>query len=235
MRSMRFDTTHYVPSYERWLDDAGHLEALRFHRRFLQHLQHQSGRGQWVLKSPDHIYAMDAINEIYPDARFVFVHRDPMEVLPSVARLTEILRQPFTRRVDRLQIGRQVTGRWVLGAKLLIETSANLKASPERALHLRYRSLVRDPMAAVRAIYQRFGLSLEPRAQARIEAFVAQRPKGGYGHNIYRFEDYGLDPETERRRYREYISYFRMGSEAVADLAPRRDAAQIAEREAQRF
>ena len=42
-RSLRFDTTYNVPSYRAWLDTdiAGHLPAYRFHRRFLQHLQHQ--------------------------------------------------------------------------------------------------------------------------------------------------------------------------------------------------
>jgi len=40
-RSLRFDTTYHVPSYRAWLDHAGHLPADRFHKRFLQHLQHQ--------------------------------------------------------------------------------------------------------------------------------------------------------------------------------------------------
>jgi hypothetical protein len=93
MRSLRFDTTHYVPSHAAWLKGAGHLEAYRFHKRFLQHLQHQAGAGNWILKTPDHIFALDALREVYPDARFIFVHRDPMKALPSVARLTEILRR----------------------------------------------------------------------------------------------------------------------------------------------
>jgi Sulfotransferase family len=230
MRSLRFDTTHYVPSYERWLETAGHREAYRFHKCFLQHLQHQNGNGQWVLKSPDHIYAMNAIFETYPDARFVFVHRDPMEVLPSVARLTEILREPFTRRVDRLQIGRQVADRWVLGARLLIETSLTLRSSPSRLLHVRYRNLIRDPFAIVRELYGQFGLTLAPEAETRIKLFVAQRPRGGYGVNAYRFEDYGLDPEVEQRRYRDYMSFFRIASESVADLIPRRLMYRTAEK-----
>jgi hypothetical protein len=222
IRSLRFDTTHYIPSYAKWLDAAGHHEAYRFHKRFLQHLQHQTGRGQWVLKSPDHIYAMDSILETYPDARFVFVHRDPMEVLPSVARLTEILREPFTNRVDRLQIGRQVADRWVLGARLLIETSNNLRAAPSRIFHVRYRTLVRDPFATVRELYAHFGLAVKADAETRLQSYIAARPRGGYGVNTYRLEDYGLDPEVERHRYRDYIAYFRIGTEAVTDLAPRR-------------
>jgi hypothetical protein len=169
---------------------------------------------------------MDAILETYPDARFVLVHRDPMEVLPSVARLTEILREPFTRRVDRLQIGRQVSNRWALGARLLIEMSTNLKASPARIFHIRYRNLVRDPFATASALYTHFGLTLNSRAQARFRRFIAQRPRGGYGHNAYCFEDYGLDTLVEQRRYRDYMSFFHINSECVADLAPRRSGVQ---------
>jgi Sulfotransferase family len=100
--SLRFDTTYRVPSYRHWLDTTGHFDAYRFHRRFLQHLQHQAAEGgRWVLKCPDHVFALAAIREVYPDARLVFVHRDPLAVLLSVARLTETLRRPFTRSIDK--------------------------------------------------------------------------------------------------------------------------------------
>lgn len=66
---------------------------------FPQHLQ--SGEtGRWVLKSPDHVLALEALGATYPDARIVFMHRDPLKVLPSVARLTAVLRRPFSRTVD---------------------------------------------------------------------------------------------------------------------------------------
>jgi hypothetical protein len=227
-RSLRFDTTHYIPTYERWLDAAGHHEAYRFHKRFLQHLQHQSSPGRWVLKSPDHTFALDALTATYPDARYVFVHRDPLAVLSSVSRLTEILRQPFTYHVDRLQIGRQVSDRWAQGAKLLIDMSEMLRSTPARAFHLHYGSLSRDPLAAVRAIYEQFGLNLSADAVNRINSFVAYRPKGGYGENVYRPEDYGLDLKRERRRYHDYSSHFGVGSEGVGQYRSPRPKVELA-------
>jgi hypothetical protein len=225
-RSLRFDTTHYIPSFQQWLDDAGHLEAYRFHKRFLQHLQHQNGGGQWILKSPDHIFALEALCEVYPDARFVFVHRDPMKVLPSVARLTEILRQPFTRKIDRLQIGQQVSNRWELGSKLLIKAADWLKSSPERIVHIRYKDLVRDPFAIVTDLYRHFGMTLSGQGEQGLKRSIAERPDGGYGRNSYRVEDYGLNPATERKHYSAYMAHFRMqpeepSSRAVTDSSVR--------------
>ncbi len=228
IRSMRFDTTHYVPSYARWLDDVGHSEAYRFHKRFLQHLQHQNGRGQWVLKSPDHIFAFDAIQEVYPDARFVFVHRDPMKVLPSVARLTEVLRQPFTRRVDRLQVGRQVSDRWAQGARLLIEAAERLEVFPQRVFHVRYKDLVKDPLGEVTAIYSHFNLILSDDARARLQRLIDERPNGGYGQNIYHLEDYGLDSTAERERYSAYVEYFRMKPEDIVHPMTPRSRVRVA-------
>jgi hypothetical protein len=76
------------------------------------HLQHQAGGGRWVLKCSDHVFALPAIRTVYPDARLVFVHRDPLAVLLSVARLTDVLRRPFTRRiVEPTAVARNVVGR----------------------------------------------------------------------------------------------------------------------------
>jgi Sulfotransferase family len=127
-RSLRFDTTYRVPCYRAWLDNdmAQHLPAYRFHRRFLQHLQHQVRQrpeARWVMKCPDHLFALDVIRTVYPDARMVFVHRDPLRVLLSVARLTEVLRHPCTRYLDRAEIGRQESARWLDGTRHMIASS----------------------------------------------------------------------------------------------------------------
>jgi Sulfotransferase family len=105
-QSLRYEATHRVPSYQNWIDLSGHLAAYSFHKRFIQHLQHQNPGGRWILKSPDHIHAMGAIETVYPDNGIVFVHRDPVRVAASAMKLTEVIRRPFTRYIDRHEIGR---------------------------------------------------------------------------------------------------------------------------------
>src|SRR5271165_147435 len=144
--SLRFDTTYHVPSYRRWLDHAGHLEPYRFHKRFLQHLQSLSGSGRSVLKCPDHVFALDAIRSVYPDARLVFVHRDPVKVLSSVTRLTEVLRRPFTRRISRPDIGRAESDRWLDGTRRMIG-AAEADGAGLSTTQIWYSDLVADPLA----------------------------------------------------------------------------------------
>lgn len=224
--SLRFDTTHHVPSYRAWLDGAGHLDAYRFHRRFLEHLgRAEPAPRRWVLKCPDHVFALDAIQKVYPDARFVFVHRDPMRVLASVARLTEVLRQPFARRLDRAAIGRQVCDHWAEGAARILAASKTLPA--DRVLHMRYRDLVGDPLGTVMRLYAAFGLPYDAGLKARIAGYVAAKPNGGYGNINYRLEDYGIDAARERQRYADYVAAFDVAPEPARrrGWAPTEEAA----------
>ncbi|HLI22535.1 MAG TPA: sulfotransferase, partial [Stellaceae bacterium] len=212
--SLRFDTTHHVPSYRTWLDRSGHLAAYRFHRRFLQHLsRHAPPAARWVLKCPDHVFALDEIRRVYPDARFVFVHRDPIRVLASVARLTEVLRQPFARRLDRASIGRQVCDHWADGAARILAASETLPAND--VVHIRYRDLVGDPVGTVMRVYAAFGLPHDEGFKERINRYVAAKPNGGYGQLRYRLEDYGIDMARERRRYADYVATFDVAPEAA--------------------
>jgi hypothetical protein len=226
--SLRFDTTYHIPRYRRWLDETGHLDAYRFHKRFLQHLQHQAAApGQWVLKCPDHIFALSALRAVYPDACLVFVHRDPLAVLASVARLTEVLRRPFTRHVDRIEIGRQDSDRWLAATELMI-AAADDRRYVEPIFHIHYRNLVGDPVATVAALYRHFGRALEPTAVAGIGRFVEAKPNGGYGTRRSRLEEYGLDPALEAARYARYMDRFEIRSEHEARSRPAKILAPLA-------
>ena len=211
--SLRFDSTYRIPSYRHWLDETGHLDAYRFHKRFLQHLQYQAGGGgRWVLKCPDHVFALSAIRAVYPDARLVFVHRDPLAVLLSVARLTETLRRPFTRRIDKAEIGRQDSDRWLAATELMIGT-AQEQEFLEPIFHVHYLDLVKKPLETVEALYRHFGDRLTPDAADRIGGLVGAKPNGGYGVHGSRLEEYGLDAALERERYARYMTHFGIEAE----------------------
>jgi hypothetical protein len=218
-RSLRFDTLYPVPSYRAWLDLTGHAEAYRFHRRYLQHLQVQmpsdapaAQRGRWVLKCPDHVFALGAIRAEYPDAHLVFVHRDPLKVLASVARLTEVLRRPFIREVDNAAIGEQVADHWLRGVGAMM-------ADPPDALrttHIEYRALTADPVGTARMLYDRIGLDFTDAVAAGMRRHVKARPNGGYGVHRYRLEDHFPNLPALADQFRPYLAHFAITPETEA-------------------
>jgi hypothetical protein len=226
-KSRRFETTHRLPDYRVWLERAGDLSAYRFHKRFLQHLQHRRGRGRWIVKCPEHIFSLDSIRAVYPDASFVFMHRDPLEVLPSLAKLTEVLRRPFTRSIDRFQIGRQVSDNWARGVDLLVEADAKSQGSGHQILNIQYRRFVQQPLATALALFGHFGVPISEEATGRLERFIAGRRNGGYGRNRYRPEEFGLDPQAIARRFGDYVARFAIKGEGGTGGAGERRHALI--------
>ena len=61
---------------------------LQQHKMVLQHFSSAGGRANtWLLKTPQHIQAIDAILKVYPDAKFVYTHRDPAEMMSSLGNV----------------------------------------------------------------------------------------------------------------------------------------------------
>jgi hypothetical protein len=133
----------------------------------------------------------------------------------SVARLTEVLRRPFSRGVDPTLIGRDESARWLSGAERMIETGDDARL-PEAVCHVHHMDLISDPVATVDGVYRHFGMDLPVSAAAAIERYVAERPNGGYGPRSYAFEDHGLDEAAERERFRPYMLRFGIAAEGSA-------------------
>ena len=205
-QSLRFETVYRVPSYLEWLEARGHIAAFRFHKRFLQHLQAQQDERRWVLKSPDHVFTLAPILAVYPDARFVFVHREPAAVLASVAKLACVLRAAFSRRIDKLAIGAEVSNRWRLGADNILQAAASLPA--HRVLHLRHEEVTTEPLETIARVYRHFEIPFTDVARARIAAAVAHSPRGGYDVHLHDPTEFGLDPAALKKVFAPYVRAF---------------------------
>jgi hypothetical protein len=211
-QSLRFDTTFRGPSYLAWLDARGHRDAFVFHKQFLQILQAGIAAPRWVLKCPDHVFSIPDILAVYPDARFVIVHRDPMKVFGSVAHLTEILRRPFLENIDPCEIGEQVTARWITGASELVAFDQRADISPSRKINLHHDNLIAEPLAWIARIYEHFGMSFSQTAMSAITKAVAARPDGGYsGSRRYALSHFGIRPERLIPQFAPYVDYFHVG------------------------
>jgi Sulfotransferase family len=204
-QSLRYDSVYRVPSYQSWLQRHGHVEAYRFHKRFLQHLDAQGPGRRWILKSPDHVFALEDIRSVYPDAHWVFIHRDPVAVLASVARLTEVLRRPFAHHVDLGEIGRQVCASWLDGAQRMMRAAA---ADGGAILHLHYREIVADPPRAVQRLFRHGGHASSGDAAQRMRQWLGSRTNRRHRPRRYDLGSFGLDPGELRAQFKPYTDAF---------------------------
>ena len=209
--SMLFTTTHRLPTYQGWLEGADLRWVYASHRRQLQYLQWRCPAERWVLKSPGHLWALDALLAEYPDAVVVQTHRDPLRVVASLASLVTLLRSMASDEVDRVAIGAEWTA--LLAGGLARTTAVRRHFPAGRVFDLHFAEFGRDEIAMVRRIYAHAGWDLEPEAESRMRHFLAANPKDKHGAHRYALADAGLDVATERARFRDYQEEYAIASE----------------------
>jgi hypothetical protein len=206
--SFQFQTSHTVPSYQTWLEAQDLRPSYVEHRAILQHLQWHCRGERWALKAPAHLYGIDALFAVYPDAGVVFTHREPLEVVASAASLHTVLRSTFSDGVDPIAVGTEVTTRWCEGMRRALAARDAGCAPAERFFDVRYTDLMRDPIGVVRSIYAHFDMRFTQAAEHRMRRFLAENPKDKHGRHEYTLEQFGLDCDRERQRYAWYRERF---------------------------
>ena len=202
-KSLMWETLANVPSYGQWLLSADHHSAYEHHKLALQILQSGGVRGHWALKSPHHAIALDELSDVYPDATFVMLHRDPVVVAASSCSLIRVLSKNFTDADHRAYIARHWTD--ILEACIdRVEDFRNRHPS-QRFVDVPYPQLMTDPLAAVRAIYAGAGRELTPEASAAMTGYVEAHPKGQFGKHAYALDELGLNGDALAERFGDYI------------------------------
>ncbi|UCF67366.1 MAG: sulfotransferase, partial [Acidobacteriota bacterium] len=106
---IQFSWMFDVPAFNEWLSAHDARSAYAYHRKQLQLLQWHCPGERWVLKSPGHLWTIDALVATFPDARIVQLHRDPLKVVPSACSLGATMRALTAAKVDVYALGKSAT------------------------------------------------------------------------------------------------------------------------------
>jgi hypothetical protein len=212
--SMIFSVQYHLPSYYRWLlYEADHAGAYRFHRTFLQHLQ--SGvTGQWLLKSPAHLWHLDDLLAEYSDALIVQTHRDPLNVISSIAALTHHLRRMGSDESSIAECAAQSYEEIVVGLDREMAQRDGGAVPAGRVIDVLYTDFVSDPWATISGIYQKLDRELRGDTEQKMRDFLTAHPGDG-GRGRYTWSDTGLDAGEVRDRVGAYQDRYGVPTEQL--------------------
>ena len=215
--SMLFEASFRLPSYTAWFHhEADMAPAYRIHRKFLQLLQWRCPAERWVLKTPGHLWSLEACLAEYPDACLVQTHRDPLSVLSSLTSLCTTLRALASDTVDPHDIARE----WQALNDIAYDASIDARESglvdPSRVIDIHFAEFMSDPFVKIREIYEKFDMEFTPAAEARMRRYLETHTTEEHGKHRHRFEDTGLVLGEARERVKRYQEYFDVPSEIAA-------------------
>ena len=215
MRSLALEIQAHVPTYARWLECADMAPAYAQHRLALQTLQSRQPTDRWILKTPNHLWHLEALLAAYPDARIIWTHRDPGPVVTSLASLANAGQRPLTERTDP----RPAADEWKRKCVFALGSAVTFDEKSEDGWcqHLHYDSLLDDPLGTVRDLYRQFGGEVSDLHARRMEVFLAHRPKDAFGRHHYDPADFGWTYAGLAEEFKDYTERYHVRSEMRTD------------------
>jgi hypothetical protein len=152
-----------------------------------------------------HAPRLEAFFEAYPDARIVWVHRDPVQAIASRIKMTGDLTEDLTGHVD-----------WRAQAKLHLalsrasfrSTLADPRVADPRIHHVRYPDFVADPVGTIRGFYAFAGVPWTAETEAAMRDYLANNKGDRYGRFVYGPELIGEDLDALDEEFAPYRARF---------------------------
>ena len=187
------DATVGLPGYSRWFAEVDQRPAYADLRRLVRFLLWQRP-GRWLGKTPHHLEQLDALLHVFPDARVIQTHRDPLRVVASFSSMMLHARGVFSDAVEPREVGADIVRKTLRAVERGMASRDRLPKSS--FLDVDYRRLVADPLKEVRRVYDFLELALPAQTEQRMRAWLAGNPQHKHGVHRYSLEDFGIERES---------------------------------------
>ncbi len=210
-KALIWESRGKLPNYRDWLFQSADLSSsYQYHKRFLQLLQ-ADAPGVWNLKMPSHGLWIKTLLAVYPDARLVWTHRDPLTATGSFCSIIALSHQAYTARVDMEWLGQNCSWQAQQHANRIMDARDAL--GEERIIDVHYANLARQPIETMRTLYRSLGDEFTAQAEAGMRAWLADNPQDKFGKHEYKLAQYGLSPARIEALLERYLSRYEVERE----------------------
>ena len=205
-KSQLFQAYAKVPSYSHWMHYEADLSSTyRYERRVLKLLQWgEPAPRPWRLKCPTHLIFLEHLNTAFPDARFVMTHRDPTEVMVSVADVYSETSLMFSEKIDKPYLAAMNVEQWAMGMQRAM--AFRDAGHDHRFYDMDFRAVQRDPIGEVRGLYEWLGEPVSPEFEAGMERWWREQAESRPANVHPDPAEFGLDLERVRPLFADYVA-----------------------------
>jgi hypothetical protein len=159
----------------------------------------------WRLKSPAHVLSLDALDRVFPEARFVMTHRDPTDVMVSVCDVYADLIGVFTDEMDREYVGRLNVGQWSTGMERVLAFRDG--GADDRFYDIDFRAMQADPIGEVRGLYAWLGEPVSDAFESGMRRWWEENAENREPSVKASPESFGLDLDEVRPKFADYVEH----------------------------
>jgi hypothetical protein len=203
-----------VPSYSQYIFAQDTGPAFAWHRKVLKLLQWKNPRKRWVLKDPMHLDRIQPLLKEYPDAKFVWPHRDPVRALASLVSIIGTIQwsrsnHPFNGVAMDFMTDPNISAHR-FGA--VIDQISSGAIPSDQFYSCLFKDLVKDVVGTVEDMYRTFGIELTEDGRRAMDQYMTDNPRDNRPPHQFNLGDEDLIART-RATLKPYQDYFNIPSE----------------------
>lgn len=155
----------------------------RHYARLLRRASLHAGGRRLLLKNPVNTARVSHLLALYPDAKFVHIHRDPHDVFPSTVNLhRSVCAFTALEPVGEPEVEETVLDLYGIMMRRYLEERRRIPSG--NLVEVAFADLERDPVAVVAHVYAALGLPGFDGVRPRVERYAASQR--GYRKNGFR-------------------------------------------------
>ncbi len=205
-KTLMLESRGKLPNYRDWLlNQTDMTSAYEYHKKFLQVLQAEAP-GQWNLKMPSHSLWLETLLKVYPDAKLIWTHRDPLTATGSFCSLISLAHLGFMGRTDKEWVRENCTYQAKLHADRIMDFRE--KFGEDRIVDVHYAELTRQPLATMKKLYQTLGDDFSEAAERGMQQWIDDNPQNKFGKHEYKLAEFDLTPKDVEGLFERYLSKY---------------------------
>ena len=168
-----------TPGYHAYMATQDVTPALHYHQRVLKLLQWKNPRRRWVLKNIAFLDQLGLLLKIYPDACFVWPHRDPVRATASMGSAIAVTLSGRSDVALASEDYEFVTDPQHVASRLdAVMDQLDAGIVPARQLfHLHYQDLIANPLRKIDEMYRHFGIGLSDAGRGAMATYLADNAR----------------------------------------------------------
>jgi hypothetical protein len=197
-----------MPNYQHFdeaLSPAHKKRIMTFYKSMIQRHMYATGKRYFVAKNPAFSAKIETLVEFFPEARIIYLARNPLDMLPSTISWINYARRQFTDPgegffyIDEIV---DMTQHWYRHPLQYLDAHP----SP-RHLIMKYDDLIQRPETVIRAFYEQFGYPDKPGLPVIIDQAVKETLIFNSDH-VYSLEEMGFTREQVINLYPDIFERF---------------------------
>ena len=205
-----FEIQARIPTFAEWLMQHSQLDAYEHMVQLLKIIswfRNDPPDKPWVLKTPQHMQDLESLIHVFPGAKLVCSHRDPIKAVGSICSTAW---NAMVRDSDNLNphwIGQE----WLTKTERMLHKNLRIRAegvTPQNQYDILYADITADWQQAIQGIYDFLDMPFTNQARSGMQAWLESNRQHKHGAHKYDLADFGLEAEAVDQRLMFYRERF---------------------------